>query len=116
MLLAEAVLEWPGLKRLRERCWVKCGRGMMDGKLGSGLVRASAWWAALLLSSMQSRLPTAGSAVQEDGSWDKMRVGRCQVARGPGHRQTGTADGDGALAEAGEACLCLAEQIYGIDK
>lgn len=32
MLVADAALEWwPGLKRLRERCWVRLGRGMLAG-------------------------------------------------------------------------------------
>jgi hypothetical protein len=41
VLLAEPVLD---LKRLRERCWLKCGRGMVglhvSGGRMSGVVRA----------------------------------------------------------------------------
>lgn len=78
MLLAEAVLEWPGLKRLRERCEVRCGRGMIVGKLAGACLSSLG---CLGFEEASNAVDWGGSAVQERGSWDKMRVGRCQVAR-----------------------------------
>lgn len=109
MLLAELVLDWPGLKRLRDRCEVRCGRGMMVGKLASACLSSLACLAfeGAAQCSRDGQLGRIGGAGARQLGQD---AGRAVPSGKTAWSRTGTADG--AQAQAGEARLLLAKEMW----